>query len=296
MVRTDAYNAISSMYNRSMGSQGLGKTKSPKDTRETRAAAKPGASKADAASSAKTETPKLSAAASKLLDRLKEEHGDMDIMVSNYSGIDEAKDIMKNSTKDVAVLFTADELEEMAADPEKEKEMMANVDKAKDMSEEVNNAFGETLNENSQGDISRIGIEFKSDGSTEMFAELEKNSAQMQEKIDAARQQRAAEQKETEKAAEEKKAEEKADAKAEEAKPADDDGLTITENARPAEGAPARFKGGPKIPNPYENPETVKTVSVSSNSEEGLLMALKNVNWAQAEEAPVSGGNLSFSA
>lgn len=286
MVRTDAYNAMSGIYSRSMEQAAGAKAKGPGTARKADNAKAP--AKSSSAASGKTETPKLSKAASDMLDRLKEEHGDMDIMVANYSNIDEAKDIMKGSSKDVSVLFTADELEEMAKDPEKEKEMMANVDKAKSMSEDINNRFGDTLTENSLGDISRIGIEFKSDGSQSMFAELEKNSAQMQEKIDAAREKKAAEKKAAEEAAAEK-----AEAKKEEAA-ADEDGISITENARPNPEAGSKLPTGPAGPNPYEKPDTVKTLSFNADDQEALLEALSGANWTAAKESPVSGGNVSF--
>jgi len=157
--------------------------------------------------------PKLSDAAQKLLEKLKKKYGNnMDIMVADFDSDDDAKEILSRGTKEFSVLFSADELEKMAADEDYEKENMGRVENAVRMSKEINAKYGfqsASDEDGEKGTITRIGISFNSDGTTSFFAELEKSSAQQKERIEKTKEERA----------EEKKAEAKKKDKDKEAKP-----------------------------------------------------------------------------
>lgn len=144
---------------------------------------------------AKTKQPKLSAAARKLLEKLKKNYDNMAFMVADYGSGAEAKEILSRGTKEYSVLFSADELEKMASDEKYEKEYMERVEGAVCMSNQINEQFG-FGSASAKGELTSVGISFNSDGSTTLFAELEKSSEQQRTRIEAAREKRAEERKE----------------------------------------------------------------------------------------------------
>ncbi len=141
----------------------------------------------------------LSQKAQALLEKLRNTYGDMDFMVADFDKGDNAKEILSRGTKDVSVILSSSELERMASDGKYEQEYMSRVQGALRMSEQINREFGFT-SASGQKDggtgINRIGISFNSDGTTSLFAELEKSSARQRERIEKAREEKRAERKE----------------------------------------------------------------------------------------------------
>ncbi len=141
----------------------------------------------------------LSQKAQALLEKLRKTYGDMDFMVADFDKGDNAKEILSRGTKDVSVIFSSSELEKMASDGKYEQEYMSQVQGALRMSERINREFGFTSvsgQKNGGVGINRIGISFNSDGTTSLFAELEKSSARQRERIEKAREEKRAERKE----------------------------------------------------------------------------------------------------
>lgn len=150
----------------------------------------------------KTSQVKLSEKAQKVLERIKEKYSDMDIMVADFQGDDEAKEILSRGTKEFSVLFSSDELEKMAESEEYEKECMDRIDGAVQMSKRIAETYGQEAALEKDGDstiVSRIGISFNSDGTTSIFAQLEQLTAKQKEHIKAERAKRAEERAESEK-------------------------------------------------------------------------------------------------
>ena len=149
----------------------------------------------------KTSQVKLSEKAQKVLERIKEKYSDMDIMVADFQGDDEAKEILSRGTKEFSVLFSSDELEKMAESEDYEKECMDRIDGAVQMSKRIAETYGQEAALEKDGDstiVSRIGISFNSDGTTSIFAQLEQLTAKQKEHIKAERAKRAEERAESE--------------------------------------------------------------------------------------------------
>lgn len=150
--------------------------------------------------------PQLSAKAQDYLDQLNKSYGNMEFLVCN-SGED-AKEALSRSTKEVSVILTRDELERMASDEKYAAEKMKGVQGALRMSEQINREFGFVSafgknGENADTQITKIAISFNEDGTTSIFAELEKSGRKQRECIEGAkeekRQQRKAEEKRAQK-------------------------------------------------------------------------------------------------
>ncbi len=80
----------------------------------------------------------LSKGAQVLLEKLRKSYSDMDFMVADFDKGDNAKDILSRGTKEVSVIFSSSELENMASDEKYEKEYMERVQGALRMSEQIN--------------------------------------------------------------------------------------------------------------------------------------------------------------
>lgn len=149
-----------------------------------------------------TNEAKLSGNAQKFLENLRKQYGDLEFMVGNRT--DDLKTLAKSGTKEFSVIFSNAEIERMANDEKYAAERMKSVQGAIRMSEAIEekygreNAFGE---QNGDVTISKIAISFEEDGSTRIFAELEKMSKQQRENIEASRENRAEEKKASEKRA-----------------------------------------------------------------------------------------------
>lgn len=149
--------------------------------------------------SGKTGQTKLSEKAQALLEKLRRTHGNMDFMVADYDGEEDAKSILSRGTKEVSVLFSTEELEKMASSGKTEKEYMDRVQGALRMSDQINKEFGFTAAGKNGGELSKVGISFNADGTTSLFAELEKSSASQRERIQQEMAERRAHRKDAEK-------------------------------------------------------------------------------------------------
>lgn len=133
----------------------------------------------------------LSQKAQALLEKLRKTYGDMDFMVADSDKGDDVKEILSRGTKEASVVFSGSELEKMASDKKYEQEYMGRVQGALRMSEQINREFGFTSafgGKSGNGEISKIGISFNSDGTTSFFAELKKCSARQRARIEKTRE------------------------------------------------------------------------------------------------------------
>ena len=134
---------------------------------------------------------KLSPKAQGYLDSLREKYGDYNFVVSD--NLDTAQ--TAGSDKEYSVIFTTEELEQMADDDDYAQKVMGQVGDAVDM---LKNIWEQDLGEGVQ--FAQLGVSFDSEGNMKLFAQLEKLSADQKERLDAALEKRAEERK----AAEEK--------------------------------------------------------------------------------------------
>lgn len=143
----------------------------------------------------KTNEAKLSSTAQKYLENLRKQRGDLDIFVGNST--DDLKALAKSGSKEFTVIFSNAEIERMATDEKYAAERMRMVDGTLRMSEAINEKYGyeRGFGKQKDVDITKIAIVFDEDGSTKIFAELEKMSKQQRENIEAAREKRAEEKK-----------------------------------------------------------------------------------------------------
>ncbi len=148
-------------YNSAKGSTGTTRTNQPTAAKQTQ-----------------KKEANLSGKAQDVLKKLREKYADMDIMVADFNNSDEARDILSRGTKEFSVLFSGEELEKMASDEKYLQEKMDGIDGSVRMSEQINEQFVGT----ERGfELNRIGIAFNEDGTTTLFAELQKASAKQNE-------------------------------------------------------------------------------------------------------------------
>ncbi len=142
----------------------------------------------------------LSKAGQELLKKLREANPDMDFMVADFDKGDNAKEILSRSTKEFTVIFSSEELEKMAKDEKYYNEKIHSIEGALRMSEEINAKYGfergfgkEDINDDTV--IAKFGMVFNSDGTSSLFAELEKTSEKQRERIEKTQEEKRAEQK-----------------------------------------------------------------------------------------------------
>lgn len=150
---------------------------------------------------------RLSSKAQAMLEKLKKTYSNMDFMVADFTNGADAGKILSRGTKEFSVLFSSEELEKMASDEKHEKEYMAKIEGAVRMSERINEQLGyeRGFRGNAEnGSLTKIGISFNSDGTTTLFAELEKVTDKQTKRIEKAKAKHAEERKDARKAAAEK--------------------------------------------------------------------------------------------
>ena len=147
------------------------------------------------ANSETNDEAKLSDKAKSFLENLRKKYGDYDFIVSN--DMDTSKTV--GSTKEYSVMFTAEELEKMAADEDYAAKTMEQVGSAVDM---LKNLSEKDLGEGVQ--FSQLSVSFDSEGNMKLFAQLEQLSTEQQERLEAAKEKRAEEQKANDEAKTEK--------------------------------------------------------------------------------------------
>lgn len=134
----------------------------------------------------KPDEEKLSAKAQSYLEGLRKKYGDYDFVVSDT--LDTSK--TAGNTKDYSVILTTEEIEKMAEDEDYAKKVMGQVGNAVDI---LNNLSEKDLGEGVQ--FSQLAVSFDSEGNMKLFAQLEKLSADQQERLEEAKEKRAEEKK-----------------------------------------------------------------------------------------------------
>lgn len=188
-----------------------------------------------------TAESKLSTNAQKYLDKLRKQYGDFDFVIAGKG--DDRKAFAKQGTKEFSVIFDIEELERMANDEKYADEKLRRMQTAVDMSIRICEEYGYGRNGGANGTLNSLSVSFDKDGSTSIFAELEKTSEKQRERIEATKEKRAEEKKAAEKKAEEKRAEEK------------------------------------KAESEEEQP---KRISIAASSEEDLIKQLSSIDWEKA--------------
>ena len=151
---------------------------------------------ADSKTAVKTDEEQLSTKAQSYLENLRKKYGDYNFVVSN--DLDTSKTL--GSDKEYSVILTTEELEKMAEDDEYAQKVMGQVGSAVDMLKDISE---KDLGEGVQ--FSQLGVSFDSEGNMKFFAQLEKLSADQQERLEAAKEKRAEEQKAAEQKAQAEK-------------------------------------------------------------------------------------------
>lgn len=137
---------------------------------------------------ANTKPVELSREAKDLLKELQQKYGNMDFIVGDYETDDEAMSYLARGTKDYSVLMNAEELEKMAKDPNAKKEGMDKIESARNQL-----AYMQTQLNESGENVKKLGVVFEKDGSTTLFASLEKANEQQRERQEEAREAKRAE-------------------------------------------------------------------------------------------------------
>ena len=170
----------------------------------------------DAENTSSSSASRLSSKAQAYLEKLNKSYGNMEFLVADFDKGDTAEEVLGRSTKEFSVILSSEELEKMASDKKYEQKYMENVQGALRMSEQINREFGYESaygKKAEESTLSRIAFSFNSDGTTSIFAELEKSSNAQRERIEKAREDRRAEKREQEKRVIQDRQEERAEGK-----------------------------------------------------------------------------------
>lgn len=137
---------------------------------------------------ANTKSVELSSDAKNLLKELQQKYGNMDFIVGDFETEEEAASYLARGTKEYSVLMSAEELEKMAADKSAKKEGMDKIESARNQL-----AYLQTQLQESGENVKRLGVTFEKDGTTTLFASLEKANEQQRERQEAAKEAKNAE-------------------------------------------------------------------------------------------------------
>lgn len=185
----------------------------------------------------------LSESAKKLLEQLKKMYTNMDFMVADYETEEEAQEYLSRGTKEYSVLIDPETLEEMAADEDVKNKYLGVLEEATAKFSDMQEKLGDNKDE-----VVRLGVSIDNNGNVSYFAELEKMGEAQRERIEKAK-------------------EEKQEEKAEEKKAAD------RERRRQPDRAGRRDDRFIQ--------EGTKRTRVQSDSIEGLLSEIQNVDWSR---------------
>lgn len=141
-----------------------------------------------ASETANTKPVELSKEAKDLLKELQQKYGNMDFIVGDYETDEEAMSYLARGTKEYSVLMSAEELEKMAKDSSAKKEGMDKIESARNQL-----AYVQTQLKESGEDVKKLGVVFEKDGTTTLFASLEKMNEQQRERQEEAREAKKAE-------------------------------------------------------------------------------------------------------
>lgn len=127
----------------------------------------------------------LSEKAQNYLKSLREKYGDIDFY--NAGSGQNVRALAGSSSKEFSVIFSNEELEKMADDPDYADEKLGSMENIINGAKERNEKMGleDALSNNKNaGFISKLTIEYKEDGRMEIFAELDKMSEKQKERLD----------------------------------------------------------------------------------------------------------------
>lgn len=125
----------------------------------------------------------LSREAKNMLKELQQKYGNMDFIVGNFESEEDAAAQLSRGTKEYSVLIGAEELEEMAKDHSVKKDYMDKIEGARNQL-----AYMKTQLEESGEEVKNMGVTFGKDGSTTLFASLEKMAERQKERLDEAKE------------------------------------------------------------------------------------------------------------
>lgn len=137
-----------------------------------------------------TKPVELSRNAKNLLKELQQKYGNMDFIVGDFETEEEAAAYLDRGTKDYSVLMSAEELEEMAKDEDAKKAGMDKIESARNQL-----AYLQTQLRESGEDVKKLGVVFEKDGTSTLFASLEKAGEQQKERLEEAKEAKAADKK-----------------------------------------------------------------------------------------------------
>lgn len=147
---------------------------------------KTAAEKANEATAAKP--VELSREAKNLLKDLQQKYGNMDFIVGDFETEEEAASYLARGTKEYSVLMSAEELEKMAKDEKSKKEGMDKIESARNQL-----AYLQTQLKESGENVKKLGVVFEKDGTSTLFASLEKSTEQQKERLEEAKEAKKAE-------------------------------------------------------------------------------------------------------
>lgn len=141
----------------------------------------------------------LSQKAQDLFAKLQEKYGDYDFFVAENQ--EDMKNYMDKGTKQYSVVFTKEELEHMASDEEYAEKVIGQMESAIDMTKRIEESgqLGEGVH------FKQVAITFDGEGNMKLFAQLEKMSAEQEERLEAAKEKKAEEKEKAAKEAEQAK-------------------------------------------------------------------------------------------
>ena len=141
----------------------------------------------------------LSQKAQDLFAKLQEKYGDYDFFVAENQ--EDMKNYMDKGTKQYSVVFTKEELEHMASDEEYAEKVIGQMESAIDMTKRIEESgqLGEGVH------FKSVAITFDDEGNMKLFAQLEKMTAEQQERMEEAKEKKAEEKEKAAKEAEEEK-------------------------------------------------------------------------------------------
>lgn len=173
MNKVGSYDTYVNSYRNFDASAQVGAQKTAAEKANEQAAAKP---------------VELSRDAKNLLKDLQQKYGNMDFIVGEFETEEEAASYLARGTKEYSVLMSAEELEKMAKDEKSKKEGMDRIESARNQL-----AYLQTQLNESGENVKKLGVVFEKDGTSTLFASLEKSSEQMRERQEEAKEAKKAE-------------------------------------------------------------------------------------------------------
>ncbi len=140
-----------------------------------------------AQSASKPQQVELSEGAKNVLKELQQKYGNMDFIVGSYETEEEAAEYLSRGTKEYSVLLDPEELEKMAADKNAKKEQMNQIEMAVGQLANMKAQLGEE-----GATVKNLGVSIGKDGKTTLFASLEEMGEKQKERLEEAKEAKAA--------------------------------------------------------------------------------------------------------